>query len=58
MARIRGLGKRRRLKVRVNEDDIKTVLQMLPILFVLLFGLYFVGWIAPVTFGGNVSGWP
>lgn len=59
MARVKGLGKRRRVKVRVSESDVKTVLQTLPVLLAILFMLWSIGWISGISFSANVtSGWP
>jgi hypothetical protein len=59
VARIKGLGKRRRVKIRVSEEDIKNVIRVAPIIIMLLATLWIMGVIGNAeVFHANVTGWP
>jgi len=58
MVKIKGLGKRRRVKVRVSKDNVKIVLQTLPVIIGILLFVVFFNLIGSDGFSGNVTGWP
>ena len=59
MAKIKGFGKRKRIKIRISDDTWTALIQAIPIILILLIGLYLFGVISTnFPFSANVTGWP
>lgn len=55
MTRIRGLGKRRKIRIRISDEIFYTIIRAIPIIIMIIFTIWLLVGIGGVTAYGNLS---